>query len=411
MREDGFVSSPISWDVAERVGVWVSAGHLKSIGGPEVVELDSATASRIESDFSRLTAQAEELVVRETGLVPASGPPRGKVVDRADWVRANIRSFRRLLTPLLDKLEQTQLPRPLSSVSGAVTGTQLGLVIGWMSTRVLGQYDILFTEEGAGQPGAGAANGGARVGSSGDESAEARTPAGGPVPGLAAGDDGGGDVVSFVGPNIVGLERRHGFPPEQFRLWIALHEVTHRCQFTGVPWLHDYFLSLVEDGLAGITPDPKRFAESFRRAVDEIRAGRNPLEQSGLIGLVAAPEQLATIGKIQALMSLLEGHGDMTMNRAAAQLVPEADRFARVLRERRRRSGPASRLMQQLIGIDAKLRQYEQGERFIEAVERSGGRELMAMVWEAPDRLPTLEEIRDPEAWIARMNRLELVAG
>lgn len=390
------MNSPISWDVAERVGVWVSAGHLKSFGGPEVVDLDPAVTTRLESDFALLTAQAEELVVRETGLHPASGPPRGKVVDRADWVRANLRSFRRLLSPLLEKLEQSQLPRPLSSVSGAVTGTQLGLVIGWMSTRVLGQYDILFSEE-AGQPGGAATNG--------------PTAAGGPVPGLPAADDGGGDVVSFVGPNIVGLERRHGFPPEQFRLWIALHEVTHRCQFTGVPWLHDYFLSLVEDGLAGITPDPKRFAESFRRALDEIRAGRNPLEQSGLIGLIAAPEQLATIGKIQALMSLLEGHGDMTMNRAGAQLVPEADRFARVLRERRRRAGPASRLMQQLIGIDAKLRQYEQGERFIEAVERSGGRELMAKVWEAPDRLPTLDEIRDPEAWIARMNRLELVAG
>ena len=160
-----------------------------------------------------------------------------------------------------------------------------------------------------------------------------------------------------------------------------------------------------------MTPDPKRFTESLRRAIDEIRAGRNPLEQSGLIGLVAAPEQLATIGKIQALMSLLEGHGDITMNRAGADLVPEADRFARVLRERRKRAGPAARLMQQLIGMDAKLRQYEQGERFIEAVEASGGPGLLAKVWEAPDRLPTLDEIRDPAAWVARMNSPQLVAG
>jgi coenzyme F420 biosynthesis associated uncharacterized protein len=273
------------------------------------------------------------------------------------------------------------MPRTLSSVSGAVTGSQLGFVIGWMSTRVLGQYDILFTEDSA-------------------------------ASGVTSSENGsGGDIVSYVGPNIVGLERRHGFPPEQFRLWIALHEVTHRCQFTGVPWLHEYFLSLVEEGLSGMTPDPKRFTESLRHALDEIRAGRNPLEQSGIIGLVAAPEQLATIGKIQALMSLLEGHGDITMNRAGVDLVPEADRFAKALRERRKRAGPAARLMQQLIGMDAKLRQYEQGERFIEAVEASGGPELLAKVWVSPDRLPTLDEIREPADWIARMNSPQLVAG
>lgn len=374
--------SPVSWDVAERVGVWVSSGRLKALGGAQEVALDDRTRRAVDSDFARFTEQAERLVVKETGLEPQSGPPRGMVVDRADWVRANLRSFKRLLTPLLDKFEVTPLSKSLSSVSGAVTATQLGLVIGWMSTRVLGQYDILFGEE--------------TVHPDGDGSASASD---------------GGDVVSYVGTNIVGLERRHGFPPEQFRLWIALHEVTHRCQFTGVPWLHDYFLGLVEEGLSGMTPDPKRFAESARRAVDEIRAGRNPLEQSGLIGLVADPEQLKTIGKIQALMSLLEGHGDITMNRAGEDLLPEADRFARVLRDRRRKAGPAARFMQQLIGMDAKLRQYEQGEQFIEAVEAVGGRELMGLVWEAPDHLPTLDEIREPSQWIARMKRPELVAG
>jgi len=353
----------------------VSAGRLKAIGSSQPSDLDPETESKIRSDFARFTAQAEALVVKETGLVPSSGPPRGVVVDRADWVRANIKSFRRLLAPLLEKLEQTGMPRTFTSVSGSITGAQLGLVIGWLSTRVLGQYDILFAEDSDGD---------------GEDS---------------------GDIVSYVGPNIAALEKRHGFPPEQFRLWIALHEVTHRCQFTGVPWLHEYFLSLVEEGLSGMNPDPKRFTESLRRAIDEIRAGRNPLEQTGLIGLVADPEQLVTIGKIQALMSLLEGHGDITMNRAGAELVPEAAWFARVLHERRKRAGPGARLMQQLIGLDAKMRQYEQGERFIEAVEKEGGPELLAKVWEAPDRLPTLDEIRDPAAWIARMRSPELIAG
>lgn len=368
------MSNPISWDVAERVGIWVGAGRLKAIGGSEAVQLDGPTWSKVSADFEVFTEQAEGLVVAETGLAPLSGHAHGAAVDRADWVRANIRSFRRLLAPLLEKLEESQLPKAFSTVSGTVTGTQLGLVIGWMSTRVLGQYDILFAED-------------------------------------SDGGTGGGDEVSYVAPNIVGLERRHGFPTDQFRLWIALHEVTHRCQFTGVPWLHEYFLSLVEEGLSGMTPDPKRFTESIKRAVDEIRAGRNPLEQSGLIGLVADPEQLATIGRIQALMSLLEGHGDMTMNRAGSEHVPEAARFAGVLRDRRRKAGPATRLMQQLIGMDAKLRQYEQGERFIEAVEAAGGRELMAKVWERPEHLPSLDEIREPALWVARMSTPQLVAG
>lgn len=403
------MSSPVSWDVAERVGVWVSSGKLKAISGSQLTVLDPRTQRNLDSDFARFTEQAEDLVVRATGLAPPTGPPRGMVVDRADWVRANIRSFRRLLSPLLDKLEQTQMPRSLSSVSGAVTGSQLGFVIGWMSTRVLGQYDILFAEDSATSGIGSSGNEISGQGHSGNGSNGATGETG------AREEDGesgsGGDIVSYVGPNIVGLERLHGFPPEQFRLWIALHEVTHRCQFTGVPWLHEYFLSLVEEGLSGMTPDPKRFTESLRHALEEIRAGRNPLEQSGIIGLVAAPEQLATIGKIQALMSLLEGHGDITMNRAGADLVPEADRFAKALRERRKRAGPAARLMQQLIGMDAKLRQYEQGERFIEAVEASGGPELLAKVWVAPDRLPTLDEIRDPAAWIARMDSPQLVAG
>ena len=113
-------------------------------------------------------------------------------------------------------------------------------------------------------------------------------------------------------------------PTKQFRLWIALHEVTHRCQFTGVPWLRPYFLSLVDQAMSGMAPDPKRFAEALRRAAAAVRAGHNPLEEAGMLGLVAPPEQLEVIGRIQAMMSLLEGHGDITMDRAGADAIPEA---------------------------------------------------------------------------------------
>jgi coenzyme F420 biosynthesis associated uncharacterized protein len=348
----------VSWDVAERVATWVGSRRPRS--GVDLHTLDAATAGRLEEDFAEVTAQAEALVIEATGLRPASGSARARVVDRAGWVQTNLSSFRHLLEPVLGQLDTSSIPGTLSGAARGVAGAQLGFVLGWMSTRVLGQYDLLLAEGAA------------------------------------------GDAVSYVGPNIVALERRHGFPARQFRLWIALHEVTHRCQFTGVPWLRDYFVSLVEQVLAGVSPDPRRFADALGRAVQAMREGRNPLEDAGVLGLVAPPEQLEVIGRIQAMMSLLEGHGDVTMDRAGAHAVPDAAWFSRVLHERRNRAPLPARLLQQLVGIEAKLRQYEQGERCIRAVEDRGGPGLLARVWEGPDRLPTMEEIRHPERWVAR---------
>jgi coenzyme F420 biosynthesis associated uncharacterized protein len=363
------VANPVSWEAAERVATWVAAGNpLGATAAPPT--LDSEARARLDQDFEEVTAQAEDLVIAETGLRPATGAARGRVVDRAEWIGTNLRSFRRLLDPVLEQLETTRLPGPLQGAARAVAGAQLGTVLGWMSTRVLGQYDIL----------------------------------------LAEGDD-SGDFVSYVGPNVVALERRNGFPSRQFRLWIALHEVTHRCQFTGVGWLKPHFLSLVDQALAGMAPDPRRFAEALRRAAAAARQGKNPIEEAGLLGLVAPPEQLEVIKKIQAMMSLLEGHGDVTMDRAGAGAVPDAAWFGRVMRERRRRASRPARLLQQLLGIEAKLRQYEQGENFIRVVEAEGGGEALTRVWEGPEQLPTLEEIRDPRTWLARTGQARLAAG
>ena len=357
------VTNPVSWDVAERVATWVGGRNPFSMASASG-SLDAATENRLEQDFAEVTSEAEALVVGETGLHPASGSARARVVDRAGWVRTNLGSFRRLLDPVLDQLETGALPGPLAGAARAMTGVQLGTVLGWMSTRVLGQYDLL----------------------------------------LAEGDD-GGDFVSYVGPNIVALERRHGFPARQFRLWIALHEVTHRCQFTGVEWLRPYFLSLVDQVLGSMRPDPGRFVDALRRSTTAVRQGRNPLKDAGLLGLVAPPEQLEVIGRIQAMMSLLEGHGDVTMDRAGASAVPDSAWFGRVMRERRRRAGWPARVLQQLVGIEAKLRQYERGERFIHAVEAVGGRQLLSRVWEGPEMLPTMDEIHDPEAWVTRIGQ------
>jgi putative hydrolase len=162
-----------------------------------------------------------------------------------------------------------------------------------------------------------------------------------------------------------------------------------------------HFLSLVERTIAGIDPDPKQLARALQRSFESIRSGHNPLDEGGLITLIASPDQYEAIQEIGGMMSLLEGHGDVTMDRAGLDLIPGAPRFGQVLRQRRRQRG-FSKLFAVLIGLDAKLRQYEQGERFIEAVERAGGPGLLSKVWESPIWLPSLAEIRQPTEWITR---------
>jgi putative hydrolase len=137
--------------------------------------------------------------------------------------------------------------------------------------------------------------------------------------------------------------------------------------------------------------------------VEELRAGRNPLDDGGIVALLAGEEQHAVLMQVQGMMSLLEGHGDVTMNRAAGGRIPEAARFHRTLHDRRRQTTPPARLLQKVLGLEAKLKQYEQGERFIAAVEAAGGPELFECIWDGPENLPTLPEVRDPHLWLERV--------
>ncbi|MDQ1397966.1 MAG: hypothetical protein QOG64_3225, partial [Acidimicrobiaceae bacterium] len=348
------IAEPVAWDLAHRVAVRVA--------GREPFA-DSYHYASLQPDFDELTAEAEELVAQATGLRSLSGPARARVTDRSGWVKANIASFRRLLRPVTDKLGPRLGTSPFASVARNLAGAEVGTLLGWMSTRVLGQYDLLLVE---------------------DEDPDEQ------------------DLVYYVGPNVLALEKRFSFPPREFRLWLALHEVTHRAQFTGIPWMRDHFRSLVEASLSGVDPDPKRFVEALGRAVEQVREGRNPLDDGGLVALLAGAEQYAVLQQVQGLMSLLEGHGDITMDRAGAGRIPNADRFSRVLRQRRQQRGP-TRILQKVIGLEAKMRQYEEGERFIEAVEEVGGPQLLERAWQGPEWLPAVTEIRNPDTWIARV--------
>ncbi len=347
------MGTSIDWAIAERVAA--------RIAGEEPFSA-SYHAHGMAAELTELTAIAQPRVESETGFRSMAGPARARVVDRLDWVRANLASYQRMLRPLLSRLEE--LEGPAAEVSGKVAGAELGALLGWMSTRVLGQYDLLVLE---------------------DEDPEEQ------------------DLVYYVGPNILALEKRHSFPPREFRLWVALHEVTHRTQFTGVPWLRAHFLGLVNELIEETDTDPRRFFVAVGRIAEGVRTRSNPLDDGGIAALFASPAQRETMDKVGGLMSLLEGHGDVVMDRAATDLVPSAERFARVLRARRREMNLATRLLQRLIGLEAKLAQYEQGEAFIAAVEEQGGPTLLNRVFERPELLPTMVEIREPQRWLRRV--------
>jgi coenzyme F420 biosynthesis associated uncharacterized protein len=355
------VAEPVDWGLAEAIA-------LRTTGREPFAE--SYHYDSLASDFERLTTQAEGLVEAATGLRSLAGPARARVTDRGGWVSANIGSFRRMLRPLTERLGD-RLTGPIAPFASRIAGAEVGLLLGFLSGRVLGQYDLLIVE---------------------DENPDDQ------------------DIVYFVGPNVIGLEKRFGFPPEEFRLWLALHEVTHRMQFTGVPWLRPHFLGLVHRALSEVDPDPKRFLVAIQRIAEALRQGRNPLDDGGVVTLIATPAQEQALQEIGGLMSLLEGHGDVTMDRAGHDLIPSAGRFSRVLKQRRRQLDPLSRFLVKLIGLEAKMNQYEQGERFIARVEDVGGQDLLNLAFAGPQNLPTLDEIRAPDRWIDRVRPADTAA-
>src|SRR6478735_34749 len=233
------MAGAVDWSVAEKVA--------SRIAGSDPFE-SSYHYDSLGPDFEELTASAQDMVERHLGWRSQSGDARGRVATRADWVRANIVSFQRMLRPITDKLDEKMSSGIISPVASRIAGAEMGAVLGWMSTRVLGQYDMLVLE---------------------DQDPDEQ------------------DLVYYVGPNILALEKRFSFPPREFRLWVALHEVTHRTQFTGVPWLRPYFLSLVNEMLGHVDPDPSQMFRAMGRIAEGLRTGRNPLQDGGVFALFA----------------------------------------------------------------------------------------------------------------------------
>jgi coenzyme F420 biosynthesis associated uncharacterized protein len=248
---------------------------------------------------------------------------------------------------------------PLAAIGSRVTGAELGGLLGFLGSRVLGQYDPF------GDPGR----------------------------------------LLLVAPNVVQVERELDVAPADFRLWVCLHEETHRVQFAATPWLAEHLRGEIRGLLADLIVEPAQLAE---RLVAAARGLPDLLRSEGsaapLLEAIQTPEQRARLARITAVMSLLEGHADVVMDAVGPAVVPSVE----VIRERfgRRRAGRSAldQLLRRLLGLEAKMRQYADGARFVRAVTDQLGTAGFNAVWSGPDQLPLPAEIADPVAWVRRVH-------
>ena len=330
-------------------------------------------ATRLSGDYplagtyheARFGLQAPQLVLRATALVEeetglhAPGVAEVAVVSRKEWVEANIGSFSQLVRPAEERLAQQSGIG--AKIASKVTAAELGAVLGLLSRRVLGQYELVLPRE----------------------------------------DGSAGDTVMFVGANILAMERQHEFRPQEFRFWVALHEATHRLQFLGVPWMRDYFLGLVNELVAASVPQKGMLSRVAGELAEAARSGEPLVDEKGLFGMFATPEQRSVIDRVQALMSLLEGHGHVVMDRIGARELVTQERMSDVMKSRRQ--DPRTAMFMRLVGLEMKMRQYDEGAAFIEGVERHAGWSALDAAWQSPEHLPTLPEIKNPVLWLERM--------
>ncbi|HSA52182.1 MAG TPA: zinc-dependent metalloprotease [Yinghuangia sp.] len=360
----------IDWDLA------VSTANRLVRPGPEVSR-DEARA--VVAELRAHATESEGHVRSFTGLDTRGNDTPVLIVDRGGWVRANVQGFRHVLRPLLDKVNERRDTIPganaLSGVGSKVTGLELGTLLSFLSARVLGQYETFA-------PGVGT------------------------TPGVGPGR------LLLVAPNIVQVERELDVDPTDFRLWVCMHEETHRTQFTAVPWLRDHLEQEVHAFLTETEVDPSAMMRRFREAAQALVTGRrgegDDEGRSGdnsLVELVQTPVQREILHRITAVMSLLEGHADYVMDGVGPQVIPTVAEIREKFQQRRARgTGRVDLALRKLLGMDAKLRQYRDGERFVRTVVDQVGMSGFNRVWTSPNTLPTRGEIADPQTWVDRVH-------
>jgi coenzyme F420 biosynthesis associated uncharacterized protein len=342
----------------------------------QIASLAAGRGSEEEPPFDAvaLSLEMEPVVAGYTRLALSKPTPGAEVVSRAEWAAVNLDTLSHILDPVAARLEDRlgfagPLAGALRTGASATVAAEAGLVMGYMSSRVLGQYDVSL---------------------------------------LGAETD---PRLLYVGTNLAGAVRDLEVEPDAFGRWICAHELTHVFQFQGVPWLREHMAGLlrryvetlevrIEKGSAGglpSLPDPGRLVEAFR--------------EGGLAALVQNPEQRALMDEVQAAMSVVEGYSEHVMDAIAAEFI-EGHEELRAAMDRRRASRSApQRMIERLLGFDVKLRQYEQGKKWADAVAKLAGIEGLNRVWSAPSALPTADELQHPKKWLDRIEPPRLTAA
>lgn len=346
----------VDWDLAAR-----TARRLIK-PGPKTTREDAAAVVRELHEAARTAvAHVEGL----TGMRPVPGGPAPEVavVDRPGWIDANAAGMAALLDPLVAALAEQQDSRPgpvATAIGSRVTGAQAGGILAFLSTRVLGQYEIFGT----------------------------------------------GGRLLLVAPNIVATEQKLGVEPGDFRLWVCLHEVTHQLQFTAVPWLKPHLESEIAEFVAAtdLSADVlrERLQEVLRSVADAVRGDDGGSE--GLMALIKDPRQRAVLDRVTAVMSLVEGHAEFVMDGVGPDVVPSVATLRKRFAQRRKGRGPLDRVLRRLLGLEQKMKQYADGRIFVGGVVDLVGMAGFNRVWEKPENLPRIEELTEPARWVERVH-------
>ncbi|MFG1605840.1 zinc-dependent metalloprotease [Actinoplanes sp. NPDC049265] len=342
----------VDWDLAS-----ATAGAL-SKSGPAV---SYEEAMQVVSQLRELTDEAAGHVAAYTGLTSQVEVPAVRVVDRKDWAAVNIAGLRQVISPLVTRLSGDRQPGAVADAIGSrVTGVQAGTVLAYLSGRVLGQYEVF-----SGEPG----------------------------------------QLLLNAPNIVEVERKLDADPRDFRLWVCLHEVTHRTQFTAVPWMRGYFLGEVQAFTDASQAGAEHILERLRRGVATLSdALRDPESRASVLDIVQTPAQKAVLDRLTALMTLLEGHAEFVMDGVGPEVIPSVESIRAKFNRRREGGNPLEMAIRRLLGIEVKMRQYAEGRKFVHGVVERVGMSGFNKIFESPLTLPRLDELGDPDAWVARVH-------
>ena len=338
----------IDWALVKRIA--------ETIGG------QGGNSSPPKGDLAAIAADSRTRVLAYSKLVPMSALPEPEMVSRQQWIEANLRSMR----PVLDRVGARVagggglLGKPMRAVTTALFSTQVGGLTGFLAQRVLGQYDMPLL------------------------------------------DSDGAPRLLLVGPNLGSAAERLEVDGEALLHWVTLHELTHAVQFGSVPWLRLHLASLVREVVdtLEVKLDPSKGMRV--PSTDDMRSWIDSVRKGALVTLAIGRERRVLIDRIQATMAVVEGHAEHVMDAVGAEVIPSQAELRSALERRREgRSGPM-RLLERVLGFELKLRQYRDGKRFCDAVVAKTGIDGLNSVWSAPHQLPTLAELVDPDAWIAR---------